>query len=389
MRLASTTAIASLATVLATAALAADPVKIGLVVPMSGPFAAYGKQIEHGVKLYLARNGDTFAGRKVQLILKDDAPGTSGDVSKRLSQELVTRDKADILAGYALTPAALASAPVSAEGKTPMVIMNAATSVITTRSPYIVRVSHTLPQDTAVTAEWSAKNNLKKVYTLVADFGPGVDAEVQFKKSFTAGGGEIVGSVRVPVNNVDFGAYVQRVKDSKPQAVFLFLPPGEMTISFMKEFRDRGLTQAGIRLIATGDLTDEDILDALGEPAVGAITGFHYSESHNSPENKAFTDAYAKAYPKDRPNFMAVAAYDGMHLIAETLKKTGGKSDAESFIAAAKGMSWTSPRGKVTIDPETRDIVQTVYLRKVERVGGKLQNVEFDSVPDVKDPGKP
>jgi branched-chain amino acid transport system substrate-binding protein len=388
MQLASRIAVASFATLLATVALAADPVKIGLVVPMSGPFAAYGKQIEHGVRLYLARNGDLFAGRKVQLILKDDAPGTSGDVSKRLSQELVTRDKVDILAGFALTPAALASAPVSAEGKTPMVIMNAATSVITTRSPYIVRVSHTLPQYTAVTAEWSAKNNVKKVYTLVADFGPGVDAESQFRKSFTAAGGEIAGSVRVPVNNVDFAAYVQRVKDSRPQAVFLFLPPGEMTISFMKEFRDRGLAQAGIRLIATGDLTDEDILDALGDTAVGAITGFHYAESHNSPENKAFTEAYAKAYPKDRPNFMAVAAYDGMHLIAEVLKKTGGKSDAETFIAAAKGMSWTSPRGKVTIDPETRDVVQTVYIRRVERVGGKLQNVEFESVADVKDPGK-
>jgi branched-chain amino acid transport system substrate-binding protein len=388
MQLASRIAVASFATLLATVALAADPVKIGLVVPMSGPFAAYGKQIEHGVRLYLARNGDLFAGRKVQLILKDDAPGTSGDVSKRLSQELVTRDKVDILAGFALTPAALASAPVSAEGKTPMVIMNAATSVITTRSPYIVRVSHTLPQYTAVTAEWSAKNNVKKVYTLVADFGPGVDAESQFRKSFTAAGGEIAGSVRVPVNNVDFAAYVQRVKDSRPQAVFLFLPPGEMTISFMKEFRDRGLAQAGIRLIATGDLTDEDILDALGDTAVGAITGFHYAESHNSPENKAFTEAYAKAYPKHLPTFMAVAAYDGMHLIAEVLKKTGGKSDAETFIAAAKGMSWTSPRGKVTIDPETRDVVQTVYIRRVERVGGKLQNVEFESVADVKDPGK-
>jgi branched-chain amino acid transport system substrate-binding protein len=389
MERAFTIAIASFAMLAATAALAADPIKIGLVIPLSGPFAAYGKQIEHGVKLYLARNGDTFADRKVQLVVKDDAPGTSGDVSKRLSQELVVRDKVDILAGYALTPAALASAPVSAEAKKPMIVMNAATSIITTRSPYIVRVSHTLPQYTAVTAQWAAKNNVKKVYTLVADFGPGLDAEGQFRKSFTAAGGEIVGSVRVPVNNVDFAAYVQRIKDTKPEAVFLFLPPGEMTVSFMKEFRDRGLAQTGIRLIATGDLTDEDILDALGDAAVGAITGFHYAESHNSPENKQFTEAYAKAYPKDRPNFMAVAAYDGMRLIAEVLKKTGGKSDADSFIAAAKGMSWTSPRGKVTIDPDTRDVVQTVYIRKVERVGGKLQNIEFDQTADVKDPGKP
>ena len=388
MRFAHTIAVASAATLFGAPAFAADPVKIGLVLPMSGPFAAYGKQIEHGIKLYLERNGDAFAGRKVQLIVRDDAPGTSGDVSKRLAQELVTRDKVDVLAGFGLTPAALASAPVSADAKKPMVIMNAATSIITTRSPYIVRVSHTLPQYTAVTAEWAAKNGVKNVYTLVADFGPGHDAENQFRKSFTAAGGEIAGSVRVPLKNLDFSAYVQRIKDTKPQAIFLFLPPGELTIAFMKEFTDRGLPQVGIRLIATGDLTDEDILDALGDAAVGAITGFHYSESHDSPENKAFTQAYAKAYPRDRPNFMAVAGYDGMHLIAEVLKKTGGNTDPDRFMSAAKGMSWTSPRGRVTIDPETRDIIQTVYIRKVEKVGGKLQNVEFDKVADVKDPGK-
>ena len=369
-------------------ALAADPVKIGLVLPMSGPFAAYGKQIEHGVKLYLATNGDTLAGRKVELILKDDAPGTSGDVSKRLAQELVVKDKVDILAGFGLTPAGLAVAPVSAEGKVPMVIMNAATSIITTRSPYIVRVSHTLPQDTAPIATWAAKNNVKKVYVLVADFGPGHDAQAQFKKSFTAAGGEVVGEVRVPVANVDFAPYLQKIKDVKPDAVFLFLPPGAGTIAFMKGFAERGLAPAGIRIIATGDLTDEDTIEALGDAALGVYTSFHYSEVHNSPENKAYTQAYAKAYPKDRPNFMSVAGYDGMHLIAEALKKTGGSADAEKFVAAAKGMSWTSPRGRITIDPDTRDIVQTVYIRKVENVGGKLQNVEFDQIVDVKDPGK-
>ena len=381
-------ALATLALGTALPAHAADPLKIGLVLPMSGPFAAYGKQIEHGVKLYLATNGDTFAGRKVELIVKDDSPGTSGDVSKRLAQELVVKDKVDILAGFGLTPAGLAVAPVSAEAKKPMVIMNAATSIITTKSPYIVRTSHTLPQDTAPIATWAAKNGIKKVYTLVADFGPGHDAEGQFKKTFTAAGGEVVGEVRVPVKNPDFAPYLQKIKDTKPEAVFLFFPPGAETIAFMKGFADRGLPAAGIRIIATGDLTDEDVLDATGDPALGVITAFHYSEVHNSPENKAYTAAYAKAYPKDRPNFMSVAGYDGMHLIAETLKKTAGSTDGDKFIAAAKGMSWVSPRGKITIDPETRDIIQTVYIRKVEKVGGKLQNVEFDQVADVKDPGK-
>src|SRR5689334_21488027 len=280
MQLKKFVAVAVLALGATSPSFAADPVKIGLVLPMSGPFAAYGKQIEHGVKLYLAVNGDTFGGRKVQLVVKDDSPGTSGDVSKRLAQELVVKDKVDILAGFGLTPSALAVAPVSAEAKKPMVIMNAATSIITTKSPYIVRTSHTLPQDTAPIATWAAKNKLKKVYTLVADFGPGQDAEAQFKKTFTAAGGEIVGEVRVPVRNPDFAPFLQRVRDAHPDALFLFLPPGGETISFIKSFAERGLPQAGIRIIATGDLTDEDILDALGESTVGIITAFHYSQVH-------------------------------------------------------------------------------------------------------------
>ena len=370
------------------AAQAADPIKIGLVLPMTGPFAAYGKQIEHGVKLYLSTHGDSFAGRKVELIVKDDSPGTAGDVSKRLAQELVVKDKVDILAGFGLTPSAFAVAPVATEAKKPMVVMNAATSAVTTKSNYLVRTSMTLPQITAPIASWAAKNKIKKVFTLVADYGPGHDAEGQFKKTFTAAGGEIVGEVRAPVKNPDFAPFLQKIKDTKPDAVFIFLPPGAETIAFMKGFTERGLTAAGIKLIATGDLPDEDILEAIGDAALGLITSFHYSEAHKSPENKAYTEAYYKAYPKDRPNFMSMGGYDGMHLIAEVLKKTGGNADAEKFIEAAKGMKWTSPRGPVSIDPATRDIVQTIYIRKVERVAGKLQNVEFDQVADFKDPGK-
>jgi branched-chain amino acid transport system substrate-binding protein len=381
--------LAGAALALSLATQAAEPLKIGLILPMSGPFAAYGKQIEHGVRLFLAANGETIAGRKVEILLRDDAPGTSGDVSKRLAQELVVNDKVDLLAGFGLTPAAFAVAPVATQGKKAMVVMNAATSAITKASPYIVRTSHTLPQDTAPIATWAAKNGIKRAYTLVADFGPGHDAEEQFKKTFTAAGGEVVGELRVPVKNPDFAPFLQRVRDANPQAVFLFLPPGSDTISFMKNFVDRGLAAAGIKVIATGDLTDEDILDALGDPVLGVVTAFHYAQAHKSPENAAYTEAYAKAYPKDRPNYMSVAGYDGMRLIAEALKKTGGNADADAFVAAAKGLSWVGPRGKVSIDPDTRDIVQTVYIRRVEKVGGKLQNIEFESIPDFKDPGKP
>ena len=368
---------------------AAEPVKIGLVLPMSGPFASYGKQIEHGVKLYLATQGDTFGGRKVQLIIKDDSPGTAGDVSKRLAQELVIKDKVDILAGFGLTPSAFAVAPVATEAKKPMIVMNAATSSVTTKSNYILRTSMTLPQNSAPMATWAAKNKIKSVFTLVADYGPGHDAETQFKKTFTAAGGSIVGEVRAPVKNPDFAPFLQKIKDTKPDAVFVFLPTGGEAIAFMKGFKERGLAEAGIQLISTGDLPDEDTIDAIGDSALGLITAFHYSEAHKSPENKAYTEAYRKAYPKDRPNFMSVGGYDGMHLIAQILKKTNGNTEVEAFVDAAKGMKWVSPRGPISIDPATRDIVQTVYIRKVEKVDGKLQNVEFDQIPDFKDPGKP
>lgn len=379
---------AILALALAGLASAAEPLKIGLILPLSGPFAAYGKQIENGVQLYLKQNGDSFSGRKVELIVKDDT-GVAPEISKRAAQELVVKDKVDILAGFGLTPSAFAVAPIATEAKKPMVVMNAATSAITTKSEYIVRTSMTLPQISAPIASWAAKNGIRKVFTVVADYGPGHDAETQFKKTFTAAGGEIVGDVRTPMKNPDFSPFLQRIKDAKPEAVFLFVPAGEQGIAFMKGFAERDLAKAGIKLIATGDLVDEDVLDAIGDPALGVTNSFHYAEAHKSPENKAYTEAYYKAYPNSRPNFMSVAGYDGMHLIAEVLRKTGGNADGDAFVAAAKGMKWTSPRGPVSIDPVTRDIVQTIYVRKVERVGGKLQNVEFDSVPEFRDPGKP
>lgn len=372
---------------MAFSALAADPLKIGFVLPMSGPFAAYGKQIEHGARLYLKEHNDTIAGRKVEILVKDDT-GVAPEISKRAAQELLVKDKVDILAGFGLTPSAFAVAPLATEAKKPMVVMNAATSAVTTKSNFIVRTSHTLPQVTAPIASWAAKNKIKKVFTLVADYGPGHDSEAQFKKTFTAAGGEIVGEVRTPVKNPDFAPFLQKIKDVKPDAVFLFVPPGEQTIAFMKGFAERDLAKAGIRIIATGDLTDEDLLDAVGDNALGITTSFHYADAHKSPENQAYTDAYAKAYPKDRPNFMSVGGYDGMQLIAKTLEKTKGDASGEKFIEAAKGMSWNSPRGPVSIDPATRDIVQTIYIRKVTRVGSKLQNVEFDQVPTFKDPGK-
>ena len=369
-------------------AMAQEVVKLGLIAEFSGPFAQYGQQMLGGMKAYLKVHGDTVAGKKVEIVQRDTG-GPAPEVAKRLAQELVTRENVDILVGFGLTPNALAVAPVASEAKKAMVIMNAATSIITTKSPYIVRVSMTLPQVTQPMAVWAARNGIKKVYTVVADYGPGLDAEKAFGEAFKAAGGEIVGGVHTPLQNPDFAPFIQRVKDAKPEAVFLFLPAGEQGIAFMKGYEERGLKQAGIRLIATGDITDDGVLEAMGEPTLGLITSFHYSAAHESVENAAFKKAYAEVNgDKLRPNFMAVAGYDGMAVIYDALQKTGGSSDGDKLVAAMKGLRLNSPRGPILIDPETRDVVQTVYIRKVEKTPGGLYNVEFDKFPEQKDPGK-
>src|SRR6202162_3103849 len=363
-------------------------VKLGMVGEFSGPFAQYGQQILGGMNAYMKLHGETVAGKKIEIVQKDTT-GPSPDVAKRLAQELVTRDNVDILVGFGLTPNALAVAPVATEAKKLMVIMNAATSIITTKSPYIVRVSMTLPQVTQPMAVWAAKNGVRKVYTVVADYGPGLDSEKAFTDAFKAAGGEIVGSVHTPLQNPDFAPFIQRVKDAKPEAVFLFLPAGEQGIAFMKGYEERGLKRAGIKLIATGDITDDGVLEVMGNPTIGLLTSFHYSAAHDSPENQAFVKAHSAANGgKLRPNFMAAGGYDGMAAIYEALKKTNGSHHSAQVVAGGEGMKLLSPRGPIMIDPDTRDIVQTVYIRKVERTPAGLYNVEFDKFPDQKDPGK-
>ena len=369
-------------------AYAQSTIKVGVIAAFSGPFADYGKQMEGGMRAYMKEHGDTVAGKKIELIMKDTT-GPSPEIAKRLAQELVVRDKVDLLAGFGLTPEALAVAPIAEQAKKPMIIMNAATSVITTKSDYIARVSMTLPQISAPMASWALKNNIKRVVTLVADYGPGIDAETAFKTTLAGGGGQVVESIRVPLRNPEFAPFIQRIKDAKPEAVFVFVPAGEQGVAFMKGYRERGLAEAGIKVIATGDLTDDHVLPAMGDATLGVITSFHYSAAHNSAENKAFLKNFAEANPgAGRPNFMAVAAYDGMGAIYEVARKLDGKIDGDKAMAVLKGMKINSPRGAITIDPQTRDVVQTVYIRKVEKVNGELYNVEFDKFDNVKDPGK-
>jgi branched-chain amino acid transport system substrate-binding protein len=364
--------------------LADGTVKIGLIVPMTGGQASTGRQIDNAVKLYMEQNGDTVAGKKIVVILKDDA--AVPDNTKRLAQELIVNDKVDIIAGFGVTPAALAAAPLATQAKVPEVVMVAGTSIITERSPYIVRTSFTLAQSSTIIGDWAAKNGIKKVATLTSDYAPGNDALQFFKEHFTAGGGEIVEEVKVPLANPDFAPFLQRMKDSKPDAMFVFVPGGQGG-NFMKQFSERGLGKSGIKVIGPGDVMDDDLLNGMGDAALGAVTAHLYSAAHPSSINKEFVAAYEKAF-KSRPGFIAVGGYDGIHLIYEALKKTGGNTDGDALIAAMKGMKWESPRGPISIDPETRDIVQNIYIRKVEKVDGELYNIEFQTFEAVKDPGK-
>jgi branched-chain amino acid transport system substrate-binding protein len=365
-------------------AQAQDSVKIGLILPMTGGQSSTGKQIDNAVKLYMKQHGDTVAGKKIEILLKDD--GTVPDNTKRAAQELIVNDKVNVIAGFGITPSALAAAPLATQAKVPEVVMAAGTSIITERSPYIVRTSFTLGQSSIIIGDWAAKNGIKKVATLTSDYAPGNDALKFFKDHFTAAGGEIVEEVKVPLANPDFAPFLQRMKDAKPDAMFVFVPAGQGG-TFMKQYAERGLDKSGIKVIGPGDVMDDDLLNSMGDAALGAVTAHLYSAAHPSQMNKDFVAAYKKAYGQ-RPGFMAVGGYDGIHLIYEALKKTGGKADGDSLIAAMKGMKWESPRGPISIDPETRDIVQNIYIRKVEKVDGELYNVEFATFEAVKDSGK-
>jgi branched-chain amino acid transport system substrate-binding protein len=366
-------------------AAAADTIKIGLIMCYSGQFADTATQMDNAIKLYMKQNGDTVAGRKIELVRKDTG-GIAPDVAKRLAQEVIVRDHADILGGWILTPNALAGADVSAQAKKFMVVMNAATSIITTKSPYMARTSSTTPQLNYTLGIWAAKHGIKKVYTMVSNYGPGIDAETWFQKGFKDGGGEIVGSVRFPVDNPDFSAFVQRAKDVNPDAIYIWVPGGAQPAAVGKALAERGIDNNKIKILGQDALASETALRSMGDGALGIITVSNYDFNHQSKLNNDFVKAFNADYHRN-PDFFSIGGYDGMHLIYAALKKTGGKTDGEDLIAAAKGMSWESPRGPMSIDPETRDIVQTVYIRRVEKVGNELRNVDIDSVPNVKDPG--
>ncbi len=367
------------------AAMAQESVKIGLIVPMTGYAHSTGREIDTAVKLFIQQHGDMVAGRKIQVILRDD--GAIADNTKRIAQELITNDKVAVIAGLGVTPSALALAPLATEAKVIELVMAAGTSLIVDKSPYIVRTSGTLAQSSVIIADWAARNGIKNITTIVSDYAPGFEAEKAFIEHYKAAGGNVVASLRVPLASADFAPILQHVAESRPEAVFIFIPSAQGP-AFIREFAERGLDKSGVKILATGDVTGDDELPNMGDAILGAVTAHYYSASHNSQLNKHYVAEFAKLAPDMRPNFFSVGGYDGMQLIYKALEKTGGKSDADSLIGAMKGMAWESPRGPISIDPETREIVQNIYIRKVEKVNGQLYNQEFQTFKSVKDPTK-
>jgi len=368
------------------AAQAQQTVKIGMPLTLSGQFADAASQMLNGAKTYMKMHGDTVAGKKIELITKD-VGGPAPDVAKRLAQELVVRDNVDILAGFALTPNAMAVGDVSAEAKKFMVVMNAATSVVITKSPYMIRTSVTLPQVMETFGTWAAtKGGIKQTYTMVTDYGPGLDAEGAFQRAFKEAGGNVVGSVRFPVANPDFSAFVQRAKDIGPESIFIFIPGGAQPAALGKAMAERGIDKKKTKVFGSGETTAEAALKSMGDTALDIITAWHYDYMDKNPLNQKFVKEYQGVSGGRNPDFFSIGGYDGMHAIYEALKKTKGNTDAQALVDAAKGLKWESPRGPMMIDPETRDVVQNVYIRRVQKVGGELVNVPFATIPMVKDP---
>jgi branched-chain amino acid transport system substrate-binding protein len=375
----------ALTSVIANHAFAEETLKIALVLPLTGPFTSTGKQILNGARLYMQQHGDTVAGRKIDLVVRDDA-GVA-DQTKRIVQELLVQAKVEIVAGFGLTPTAFAAAPLATEAKVPMIVMGAATSSVTQKSPFIVRTSFAQGQSPAVLARWVATHGIKTIATLVSDFAPGHESEAVFTKNFELNGGKVIASIQIPLQNPDFAPFLQRAIDAKPEGLFVFVPAGQ-SVTPIRQFVERGLNKSGIQLFGAGDITDDEFLDAMGDSVLGVITAYHYSAAHPSALNKAYTTEMLKLNNGVRANFFSVGGYDGMHLVYAALEKTTGSSDGTALVDAMKGMSWESPRGPITIDPATRDIVQNIYIRKVERVDGALYNEEFEMTPAVKDPMK-
>lgn len=370
---------------LATTALA-DTIKVGVLTPMSGPFSDYGQQFSQAIEAYQTQHGSSVNGSEIEFIYKD-LSGPNPARARSLAQEMIVRDGVDYLAGFVFTPNAFAVAPLINQAKVPTVIFNAATSAITKESEYFVRTSYTLPQVSVPVARYARDNDIETVVTMVTDYGPGIDAEVSFVEEFTATGGTVVETIRMPLDSTDFGPYMQRAGSLNPDAIYVFLPGGPPTYSFVQAFTDNGLKEAGITFLGTAETQELD-LQTLGDAALGLVTGFHYSEAHDSETNRAFVETLKSADADAVANWASVGAYDGAHAIYEMVRATDGRNDPDAAIDAVRGLSWESPRGPMEIDATYRSPIQNVYMRRVERNDdGYLVNREFDILPAQPDHG--
>ena len=358
-----------------------NTIKIGLVLPMTGVDAAAGREVSDAAHLYMTQHGDTIDGNKIELIVKDDA-GVA-DNAKRLAQELLVDDKVGFL-GAGLTASAMAMAPLVTEAKIPTVVTISGASAVTESSPYYLRTSFTLGQQSEIIADWAVKTGSKKAVMVVSDWAPGAEAGNVFEASFKKAGGQILATLKVPLANPDFSPVLQRAHDLQPDTLFICVPAGQAG-ALARQFAERGLDKSGIKLVGPGAIVDDDDLPATGDSLVGVVTAGQYSAVHPSQLNKDYVAAYKKA-TGHRANANSVGGYDGMNLIYQALQKTGGKTAADALIGAIKGMTWESPRGPIAIDPQTRDIVQNIYIRKIEMVSGQPWAIEFKTFPAVKNP---
>lgn len=365
-------------------------VRVGMILTYSGPDASIGEAIDRGAELYRTLHAQELpAGVELQLVKRDET-GPTPDVAKRLARELVVREQVQILTGGQWTPNVSAIAPLATEASVPYVVMSSGTASTTRLSPFLYRVAFTTWQHSYHLGQWAAKNGITRVSTIVSDYAAGVDAEEAFVRGFTDAGGTVVSRVRAPLRTADFVPFLERVRRDKPQAVYGFNPGGPEATRFIKAYHDLGLAAAGIRLIGPNAIVPDDELRNMGEAAIGVISASHYSAAGDRPANKVFVSEWKKAYGPDAvPNYFAVGGWDGMAAIFHLIREQNGDIDpARSQQLLAGWSNPDSPRGPMRLDPATRDVVHNIYIRRVEQVDGELRNVEFATIPDVKDPWK-
>lgn len=370
-----------------TPAYAKEALNIGVILPLSGTFADQGSHYETGIRMYLDMHGSLVAGRNIKMIIKDDQGPGSGDLARRLTQELIARDKAEIILGYSFTPNAMAAAGILTQAKRPAVIINAMTSVLTEKSPYFTRISATMPMVAYTQGKWAAEQGMKSAYVIVSDYAPGIEAETWFIRGFEDGGGKILGKDRTPVTAMEYGPFLQRAIESKPEAIFGFNPGGDVSIAFMKQAGLR-LKGTGIQLLVTGDVVDDNLLPAMGNAVENVISAWHYQTDLNNTENIKFLNTFKAKFGKDKePSYRVLQGYDAMDLVFKTLEKTSGQA-GDAFIEGLRGMKLDSPRGPIEIESKTRDIKQNIYIRKGLKTENGYANKQIDVIKNVSDPAK-